>query len=389
MMHSDVEPLCPPANTAESLQATAQRCPTTAAPPAYTPERNPDKRGWVLCRTALGGAGICRQQRLPDTAPKDLMTSNHMLLEVGQYARSLEEKLTESEAKLRSQKPPKDTPPPRGVVVDYHSSGIAAYFNELLDPYSGYHKNNRHYGSSSTSHFCRTPPLLTIMSSALEFPDADLLQTPVHMYFEQIDPVVGILLRPLLKSAVARNRHPADRPFGEVVLAVCTVASKYSDDSRALLDQAPRDDEHSAGWNWLAQVHPHFSDVQPGAGVTAGSAHRALYFFLYECWSHVGVGLQCLKIIGAENPEWYQLPSLTPLDAELYNRVFWILVFREYIMTVFKGRVGAITSFDAPPPTTPDYEYGTCPRTKSQRWRNNISSPARRLPTPTHPCDRI
>ncbi|KAF7302347.1 hypothetical protein HMN09_00868300 [Mycena chlorophos] len=328
------------------------------------------------------------------TPPKDLTTSNHMLLEVCQYARSLEEKLAEAEDKLRSQttKPPKDPPAPHGVLVDYHSPVIAGCFNETLDPCSGYQRTNRYYGTSSTSQFVKnairhvhdgqtyivgiqrvdfwTPPLwekFTIMTPALVFPETDLLQTLVHIYFEQVDPVVGILHRPSFERFFAANRHLADRAFGEVVLAICAVASKYCDDPRVFLDDAPRDDEHSAGWKWFAQVRPTSATLDSNQAllqlqkIALGTIFFSGSSTPDECWFHVGVGLRYLKVIGAENPEWYQRPSLTPLDAELYKRVFWMLVFWEYIMTVFKGRVPAITSFKAPLPTTLDYEYWDLP----------------------------
>nr|GAT48904.1 predicted protein [Mycena chlorophos] len=190
--------------------------------------------------------------------------------------------------------------------------------------------------------------------------------------YDYIDLVVGILHRPSFERALAANRHLADRPFGEVVLTVCAVASKYSDDPRVFLDQAPRDDERSAGWKWFAQVRPTsatfdqaqaFLQLQRIVAIRslvpsplAHSPARRLVLLFYLDARRVLVPCRCRVALPQSHrrgePEWYQRPSLTPLDAELYKRVFWMLVFWE-----FKGRVGAITSFDAPPPTTLDYEY--------------------------------
>ncbi|KAF7298537.1 hypothetical protein MIND_00800400 [Mycena indigotica] len=330
--------------------------------------------------------------------PTDLTTSNHMLVEVCHYARYLEEKLAEAETKLRSQPDPKtpDPPPPTGMVVEYHNPLVAGCVSDVFDPYTGYKKNDRDYGTSSTSNFMKaaikhihhgqvyilgvqraefwTPPLwerFTVMYPPLEFPDPDLLETLVHIYFEQINPIMGVLHRISFEGSLESNRHLTERAFGEVVLGVCAVASKYSDDPRVFLDEAPRDSEHSAGWKWFAQIRPMSASLDSTKSLL--QLQRLILGVFYfcasstpdECWFHVGVGLRFLQAVGGQHEAWYHKTNLEPVDVELYKRAFWTLVLWETLMSTFKGRASTIRTFTAPLPISLDDEYWSLPLAES------------------------
>lgn len=53
---------------------------------------------------------------------------------------------------------------------------------------------------------------------------------------------------------VAAGLHLHDQQFGALVLTVCAIGAKYSDDPRVFLEGA--NSEHSAGWKWFRQVRP-------------------------------------------------------------------------------------------------------------------------------------
>lgn len=73
-----------------------------------------------------------------------------------------------------------------------------------------------------------------------------------------------ILHRPTFEQMLAENRHLIDEDFGSVVLLVCSIGSRWSNDIRVLLDEEARVDDddqdedqeawHSAGWKWFKQV---------------------------------------------------------------------------------------------------------------------------------------
>jgi hypothetical protein len=96
------------------------------------------------------------------------------------------------------------------------------------------------------------------------FPDDDLLKTLIKIYFDQINPLLGILHFPSFRDSVAKGLHFRDRNFGSVVLAVCALASRYSDDARVFLEG--ENSEHSCGWKWFRQIEPFkaLSSPEPG-----------------------------------------------------------------------------------------------------------------------------
>lgn len=88
------------------------------------------------------------------------------------------------------------------------------------------------------------PPLL--------FPENDLLQDLIDIYFARFDPYMPLLHRSSFEQSVSEGLHLVDIGFGQVVLAVCALASRWSDDSRSMPEGT--DSEHSKGWRWYRQI---------------------------------------------------------------------------------------------------------------------------------------
>ncbi|KAF7297467.1 hypothetical protein MIND_00980400 [Mycena indigotica] len=316
--------------------------------------------------------------------PIDLTASSHMLLEVCHYARDLEERLAEAEAKLRNHSSSKQSefPSPDDAGMEYHNPLITSCVNNLFNPYQkhGSKPDTSNFVNAAIKHIHRgqvyvlglqrtefwTPPsweICTVKYPPLEFPDPDLLETLVRIYFEQINPIIGILHRTSFERSLDSKRHLSERAFGEVVLGVCAVASKYSDDRRVFLEE--KDSEHSGGWKYFSQIRPTSAsfDATKSLLQLQRLALGVLYFSASstpdECWFHIGVGLRFLHAVAAQHEAWYRNTHLEPLDVELYKRVFWIFVFWETLMSTFKGRVRSVASFKAPLPTPLDDQYWT------------------------------
>ncbi|KAJ7466202.1 fungal-specific transcription factor domain-containing protein [Mycena galericulata] len=197
------------------------------------------------------------------------------------------------------------------------------------------------------------------------FPDDDLLQALVTIYFEQINPIVGILHSPSFLQSIADGLHFRDADFGAVVLVVCAMASRFSADPRVYLEGAGS--KHSAGWKWFGQVRPlrtSFS-VEP-------SLHRLQLICLSvifmggtstpdESWILVGLGIRLAQSAGVHLRTGYN--GMHPLDAELYKRAFWILLISDSIMSSFKGRPSSMkpADFDIDLPLDCDEEYWGVP----------------------------
>lgn len=90
------------------------------------------------------------------------------------------------------------------------------------------------------------PPLI--------FPEPDLLQSLVTIYFSHVNIFTCLLHQPTFETGLRAGYHLADRQFGATVMAVCAVAAKYSDDPRVLMEGT--NTQLSSGWKYIRQVQP-------------------------------------------------------------------------------------------------------------------------------------
>lgn len=74
----------------------------------------------------------------------------------------------------------------------------------------------------------------------------------IELYFSKVNLFWPLLHRPTFEKAVTGEMHLHDDDFASVLLLVCAVASRFSDDPRILLDGS--EDLTSAGWRWYQQV---------------------------------------------------------------------------------------------------------------------------------------
>jgi hypothetical protein len=187
------------------------------------------------------------------------------------------------------------------------------------------------------------------------------LKALIKIYFEQINPLLGILHFPSFHRSILDGLHFRDPQFGAVVLTVCALASRYSDDPRVFIEGA--NSEHSCGWKWYRQVRPlraTFSDV-PSLYELQLICVRKIAFLLgsqrtedgwiqlgtifiigqsipEESWILAGIGIRCAQGVGAHQRSAYS--NMKPLTAELYKRVFWILVTIDATMSAMNGKRG-------------------------------------------------
>nr|GAT58162.1 predicted protein [Mycena chlorophos] len=171
------------------------------------------------------------------------------------------------------------------------------------------------------------------------FPEPDLLDAFIKLFFLHVNPLVFVLHAPTFHRAVAAGLHLVDQDFGSVVLVVCAVGAKLSDDPRALLEGTS--DPLSAGWRWWSQVRP-----IPASFAQSATLHQlqvialtALYLGSSStpesCWSTIGAGLRMATDVGAHRR---MRSSGDTIQSEMYKRVFWILLLSDAIMSTLLGR---------------------------------------------------
>ncbi|KAG6816721.1 hypothetical protein H0H87_003581 [Tephrocybe sp. NHM501043] len=185
------------------------------------------------------------------------------------------------------------------------------------------------------------------------FPDADLIPILIDLYFRHVNRYFPLLHRPTLERSFSSGQHVVDRGFATVLILVCAVAAKYSDDPRVMDDpdgpgQSP--DPHSSGWKWFHQAPMVKTtpltpvvlyDIQiyalVGQFLQASSVPQA-------CWTVVGIGIRVAQDVGAHRRRRREVPTV---EDELWNRAF---------------------CFDIGMPIECDDEYWEHPDPK-QRWR--------------------
>lgn len=78
------------------------------------------------------------------------------------------------------------------------------------------------------------------------------MQSLMGTYFVQTNPYFSLLHRPTFEKQVAEGLHFKDEGFGSVVLLVCALGARFSDDPRVFTDG--RHNPQAAGWQWFNQV---------------------------------------------------------------------------------------------------------------------------------------
>ena len=84
------------------------------------------------------------------------------------------------------------------------------------------------------------------------FPEQDLLDQLVDLYFSRLNIFLPLLHRPTFEAHMRDGLHFRDHAFASVLLCLCACASRYSSDPRVLLDGSTA--WHSSGWKWFGQV---------------------------------------------------------------------------------------------------------------------------------------
>ncbi|KAA1476286.1 hypothetical protein DENSPDRAFT_806972 [Dentipellis sp. KUC8613] len=197
------------------------------------------------------------------------------------------------------------------------------------------------------------------------FPEPDLLESLIDLYFKHINVLMPLLHRPTFNAAVAEGLHHRDENFAGVLLLVCACGSRYSDDERVLLDGT--DSWHSAGWAWFSQVHMVRKALLSAPCLYDLQMYSLFILYLQgcsgqiACWTMAGIGIRVAQDVGAHRRKVYN-PTRTVED-ELWKRAFWVLVVLDRMMSAGLGRPCAIQEedFDIDLPAECDDEYWTHP----------------------------
>ncbi|ESK90240.1 hypothetical protein Moror_7694 [Moniliophthora roreri MCA 2997] len=310
----------------------------------------------------------------PFVVPDDPQVIRRMLVDLANFARSLDRQLSLANKLVEENLDPpapvlEQDPMPISEQQDIEDSidSIAEDFRKMVVTHP-----NQHFGKSS---------YLTLMQSAIHvqrgigeikpftaavfasyqrpefwhplpwqqiaqvpdslvFPEEDLMQELIQIYFATVNLVAPLLHRPTFERSVAAGLHLRNRSFGFTVVAVCAIASRQSNDPRNLCEGTTS--LHSLGWKWFCQIpivpaaptdHPTLHDVQLCVLIVLYLQMTAVPD---PVWTVAGLGIRYAQEMGAHRrkPENHK----HTIEDELWNRAFWILVVIDLTMSVALGR---------------------------------------------------
>ncbi|KAJ8081012.1 Gypsy retrotransposon integrase-like protein 1 [Marasmius tenuissimus] len=202
--------------------------------------------------------------------------------------------------------------------------------------------------------------LETAPSLAFNFPEDDLLQSLIDIYFKTTNVIYPLLHRPSFERDVAAGLHHQNTAFGVVVLLVCANGSRFSSDPRVLAKGVQS--TLSSGWDWFSQVQsfrPAFSttpalyDLQMCAlscmfmkGTAAPHSH----------WTLAGIGIRLAVDIGIHRRS---VSGRWTVHDELLKRAFWCLLCLDFYSSATLGKPVSLhdEDFDQDLPMECDDEY--------------------------------
>ena len=156
------------------------------------------------------------------------------------------------------------------------------------------------------------------------YPPDDLIPQLVNNYFTKLNIYYPVLHRPSFERALNDQRHDDDIGFGSVVMLVCALGARWSEDARAFKDGMPK---HSSGWKWFDQVKVHSrSFLCPPRLYDVQKYALASLFMQYSSvpqssWTTVGIGIRVAQDVGAHMKKAYMTPHT--IESELWKRAFW------------------------------------------------------------------
>ena len=86
-----------------------------------------------------------------------------------------------------------------------------------------------------------------------EFPDMDLLRHLVDCYFDNFNLMLPILHRPSFVRSIQQGLHKVNQGFGAVVLLVCAIGCRVTDDPRVVREISPV--ASCTAWMFFYQVN--------------------------------------------------------------------------------------------------------------------------------------
>ncbi|KAJ6609592.1 fungal-specific transcription factor domain-containing protein [Mycena sp. CBHHK59/15] len=233
------------------------------------------------------------------------------------------------------------------------------------------------WGSRRMHYWTFKPWIPKTEGARYVFPDPELLSSLVALHFEHVNVYLPLLHRPTFEKSIADGLHLKNDRFGGIVLLVCAIGSRFSDDPRVFNPEAPL----TCGWQYFYQLPLTIDHL---------FAVPTLYDLQYYClaiqfleasalqaeWSFIGIGIRVAQEVGAHRRKTKgQRPTV---ESELWKRAFWVLVYYDRITSCGMGRPAGMQydDFDVELPTECDDEYWE-PKDPALAFKQPAGKPSR------------
>ncbi|THG99015.1 hypothetical protein EW026_g3256 [Hermanssonia centrifuga] len=185
------------------------------------------------------------------------------------------------------------------------------------------------------------------------YPDPDLISSLVDYYFEELNLYMPLLHRPTFEQHIRQGLHLRDEKFGNVLLLVCALGARFSDDPRVLLEHIATEtgdlNMHSAGWKWFKMVQETRKSFEMAPPVLYDLQTISL------AWDFVGIGIRYAQDMGAHRKKVYN--AVPSVEEELLKRAFWFV----YVPSSYRLQADHVyirdEDFDVDLPIECDDEY--------------------------------
>ncbi|KAF8492551.1 fungal-specific transcription factor domain-containing protein [Russula emetica] len=212
------------------------------------------------------------------------------------------------------------------------------------------------------------------------FPEPDLMDHLVDLYFSRLNIFLPLLHRPIFEMHLRDGLHFRNQAFASTLLCLCACASRYSDDPRVLLDGSTA--WHSSGWKWFSQVQMLRRNLMGPPLLYDVQMYALACLFLQgcstpqSCWTLIGVGIRLVQDIGMHRKRVYS--NMDTAEAEQWRRAFWVLVVLDRLMSASFGRPCAIQEedFDVDLPMEIDDEYWENEHEPDQAFKQPAGKPS-------------
>ncbi|KAF8210525.1 fungal-specific transcription factor domain-containing protein [Mycena galopus ATCC 62051] len=211
------------------------------------------------------------------------------------------------------------------------------------------------------------------------FPDPDLMTSLLEIYFTNVQPTLPLLHRPTFEKSLAEGLHLTDFRFGGTVLALLSVASRYSDDPRVFVPGS--NSALSSGWIFFNQVQVIRKSLFDEPSIYEVQLYCLITLFTLgtsspqASWLYLGLGIRFIQERG-EHRRKREGHKFTVED-ELWKRAFWCLLSLDRTVCSFLGRPSAIhvEDYDVELPIEVDDEYWDHPDPE-QRFKQPPGKPS-------------